>query len=663
MEIREYIDERIQKIDNLEKNIESLFNEKSKFRRLKDIENERKLRVQIEEIESKICKINIEIGNAYEKQALSLNPEENLLLLLRALEYYKVSSYTESIRVFKEAKKIAIEMNNNILKNMCDAQITYLECKELDEKADKLWHNIMNSEIKEHDDKCFQLSIQRDRIFKKLKEGLLYAQESNSPQLTVDFYTFMTWNLFRRCDRFKFLSEIELYHRKAAVVLECLSWMNYSVNKEISQKYLMQALDQYSAALSYNDKDRIIKILENAFEMGDFDYFVLKANHTETIEDIDKLETIIYERSFDGKNSIISFLKIRKAAFYKKLAIENIDDNTSFFIAAQYLEERHKDHYWDSEMGPNMGDSLFQKSRGNLRLAINEGLLTTNGENRLEIAIAQVKKSIEVSDWAFIEPVYLSIYEAINNFIHHPITDLNYGKIEEILNNAKFMKGQENLQKEKAIVIYIKKLFESIIYDDKVSALNCIKDIDKTIVSKNEYEIDLEKYSKMQLNKEPFIEIWAKCKMESDKHKKGKLLEQFTVSLFSTIKGFIPVASNLNTINEEFDAIFRNNVDRPFLQALSSPLIIFECKNWSKKVDIREVKAFSVDLFDHNNLVKIGIFIAVNGFEAGCAVQQIRLSASDKILILITGEEVEKFLYSTKDTLEWLEDLISSGFK
>lgn len=663
MEIREQIDEKIQEIHNLEKSKEPLYIKMSNFRRLKDIKNERKLRAQIKEIDSKICDLNIEIGKTYEEQALSQNSEENLLLLFRALEYYKVSSSTESIRVYKEAKKISIKLNNNILKNVCDAQIIYLECKELDEKADELWHNIINSEIKEHDDKCIQLSIQRDRILKKLKDGVRYAQKSNSPQLTVDFHTFITWTLYRRCDRIRFLSEIEAYHRKAAVLLECLSWTSYSANKEVSKKYLMQALDQYSEAYSYNDNHRIIEILVNAFEMSDFEYFVLKANHTETIEDIEQLEEMVNERTFDEKKSIISFLKCRKAVFYTDLATKNIDDNTSFFIAAQYFEESHKDDYKDSEMGPDMGESLFQKSRGNLRLALNDGLLTVNGKKTLSIAIEQIKRSIDVSDWAFIEPIYLSIYETIANFVHQPIIDLNKKKIEEILINAKFMIGQENFQKEKTILVYMKKLLESIISDDKASALNCIKDIDNTIVCRNEREINLERFSKMQLNKEPFIEKWANCKVESDRHKKGKLLEQFTVSLFSTIKGFIPVGSNINTENEEFDAIFRNNVDRPFLQTLNSPLIIFECKNWSKKVDIREVKAFSADLFDHNNLVKIGIFIAVNGFEAGCIVQQIRLSGSDKILILVTGEEVEKFLNSTKDTLEWLEDLISSGFK
>lgn len=661
MEIKN-IDLKIRELQLLEKENNSLYTQAGEFRVIKDAEKEKEVRRKIKETESEISKLNIEIGKMYEEQALSLNLEEELLVLLRAFEYYKLSSYKESIRILTDVKQLAIKTNNSEIKNLCEAQKIYIECKELDDEAENLWYKITESVI-EDDSKCIQLSIKRDKIIKKLKEGLQYAQETVSPELVIDFYYSLTWNLFRRCDRNKFLTEVRKYHREIALILECMAWKSYPANKETSQKYLMRALDQYLQSSSNEDRDRIITILVNAFEMSDFDYFILIINNTETIEDIEELEIIINERIFDEKDSVLYYLKLRKAVLYSRLATENIDDISSFFIAAQYFEECHKDNYLDSEMGPDMGESLFQKSRGNLRLAINDGLLTSGGKEHLKTAIEQIKKSIYVSDWAFIEPTYLSIYESIDDFVLTPITDLNRKRIEEVLNEAHFMTGQENSRKEKIISNYMDKLFESISSNDKVSALNCIKAIDKTIVSENEYEVDLERFSKMQLNKESLIEKWAKCKTESDKHKKGKLLEQFTLSLFSTIEGFIPLGSNLNTANEEFDVIFRNNVDRPFLQALGSPLIIFECKNWSKKIDIGEVKAFSADLFDHNNLVKIGIFIAVNGFEAGCVVQQIRLSRSDKILILVTGEDVEKFLNSTKDTLVWLEDLISSGFK
>jgi hypothetical protein len=667
MEIMEFIDLKTQELESLKKDQGSLYIQRDGFRRLKDRENKREITKKIEKMQSSISKINIEIGTAYEKQALSLNSEEKLPILLRALEYYKLSSYKDSIRILKEAKQNALKINNIALINLCEAQIIIMECKDLDNRAEELWSEVTRSNINEQDNKCPKLSIQRDIIVKKLKDGLQYAQESNSSEILIDFYLKMTWNLYRRCDRSKFLNEIEMYHIKAAVVFECLAWKSYPANKEDSRKYLNQASFQYLLASLDSDIDRINEILVNAFNMSDFDYFMLKVDYVKTIEDIENLEIKVNKRDFDKKDYIINRLKSRKAILYKTLATEDIDDTTSFFIAAQYFEECHKQNHGDSEMGSDMGDSLFLKARGNLRLAIHDGILTINGKKHLNLAIEQIKKSISVSDWAFIEPTYLSICETINNFICQSINDLNHKKIVEILSSAKFMRGQENFQKEKTILIHMEKLFESIISDDRISALNCIKNIDLVICTKignkSNTEIDFEKFGKMQLNKEQFIEAWGKCIVESDKNKKGKLLEQFTVSLFSTIKGFMHVDSNVSTVNEEFDAIFRNDIDRPFLQALNSPLIIFECKNWSKKVSIGEVKAFYADLADHQNLVKVGIFISVNGFEAGCRVQQTRLSGSNKILILVTGEDIEKFLNSKKDTLEWLEDLISTAFK
>lgn len=681
MEIMEFIDLKTQEIESLKKEQDSLYTQQGKFRRLKEKESEKEIWKQIKEIYYRISSINIEIGAEYEKQAFQLDPEEKLPILLRALEYYKLSSYKESIRILKEAKQTALEINNTALLNLCEAQIIYVECKDLDNEAEKLWGKIIESDINEQDNKCAELSIQRDRIIKKLKNGIQYAQKSNSFEVLLDLYLSMTWNLYRRCDRNKFLTEFEMYNRKAAVLYECLAWKNYSINKEASRKYLNNASFRYLNISRDNDVDRINEILINAFDISNFDYFFLKINHVKTLEDIENLETELKESDFDKKNVFIHKLKSKKAIFYTKLATENIDDITSFFIAAQYYEENHRRNYGDSEMGSEMGDSLFLKARGNLRLAILDGILTINGKKHLNIAIEQVNKSIEVSDWAFIEPTYRSILETINNFICQPKSDLNQKKIADILCNAKFMIGQENFQKEKTILLYMEKLFESIISDNKISTLNCIKNIDNTVIrtnciknidntiirtefgNKNDIEINLEKFNKIQLNKEQFIEMWNKCIDESDKHKKGKLLEKFTVSLFSSIEGFTHIWSNFNTLNEEFDVIFRNDIDVPFFYALTSPHIIFECKNWSNKVDVREVEAFETKLRNHYNLVKVGIFLAVNGFEAGCTIQQMRLSNTDKILVLVTGEEIKNFLNSTKDSLEWFKDLISSAFK
>lgn len=361
MEIKEKIELKIQEIESLQKNYEQLYIEKSKFRRLKDVDNERKIWKQIREINSKIDECNLEIGSEYEKQALALNPEERLPLLLRALEYYKKSSYTESIRILIEAKQITVEIKDSNLTNFCEAQIIYFECKELDYEAEKLWNSIRECEITEHNEKCIQLSIFRDNIIKKLKDGLKHAEESNSLELVIDFYRFLTWNLYRRCDGNEFFSEIKKYHRKAAVLYECLAWKNCPTNREVSQNYLHQASSQYLEASSSNDKDRIVEILSNAFDLNDHDYFTLKYNNIKSMEDLENLETLFSKKKIEYRDWIISILKSRKAGFYSDMAVENIDDKKSFFIAAQYYEESHKICHADSEIGADMGESFSDR--------------------------------------------------------------------------------------------------------------------------------------------------------------------------------------------------------------------------------------------------------------------------------------------------------------
>ncbi|NPE28602.1 hypothetical protein HNV12_11660 [Methanococcoides sp. SA1] len=380
MGIMEEIDLKIQKLQSLEKSLEPLYAQKGEYRTLKDEENLRKIWTKIRKIDSEIHLLNLEVGRLYEKEASLLILEEKLPILLRAFEYYKLSSYSESVRALKEAKKISKKLNKSNLENLCSAQIVYIECKELDNEAEKFWYKVIRSEIKEQDNNCIQLSIKRDKIIKKLKDALPYAQESNSFELVVDYYTFLSWNLYRRCDRNKFISEIESYHRKAAVILECLAWQSYPINKENSREYLRRAGFQYNQAQSPNDRDRIVEILVNSFELTDFEYFLHKSNNVKTFEEIENLETLANEKTFDEKKGILSFLKMRKADLYANRATENVDDLSSFFVAAEYYEECQKDECKDSEMGSYMGDSLFQKSRGNLRLAINNKLLSTTGK-------------------------------------------------------------------------------------------------------------------------------------------------------------------------------------------------------------------------------------------------------------------------------------------
>jgi hypothetical protein len=59
----------------------------------------------------------------------------------------------------------------------------------------------------------------------------------------------------------------------------------------------------------------------------------------------------------------------------------------------------------------------------------------------------------------------------------------------------------------------------------------------------------------------------------------------------------------------------------------------------------------------------VGIFISVNGFTSSKDIEQIRVGTQDKILCLIDGEDIQKFLDSKSSLKEFVEKLIRDSIK
>ena len=167
------------RIESLNKRSHKLSSEANEQRVKLDKEKKQKIREKYRETKEKINKLNYEIGELYEKQAISIkSDEERLSLLLKTLEYFEKSSYSESLRVLKLAKSISISTNNSKIERLCDAKILYIECEILDDDAEVLWYNCLRlgekGEIDERDDKWTQLSLLRDTIVEKLNKPQSY---------------------------------------------------------------------------------------------------------------------------------------------------------------------------------------------------------------------------------------------------------------------------------------------------------------------------------------------------------------------------------------------------------------------------------------------------------------------------------------------------------
>lgn len=153
-------------------------------------------------------------------------------------------------------------------------------------------------------------------------------------------------------------------------------------------------------------------------------------------------------------------------------------------------------------------------------------------------------------------------------------------------------------------------------------------------------------------------EMWSEVQGETDKYKKGVLLEEFTIALLGMSDDFRVEDKRLNNGDEEIDVLVTNHVNDAFWLALQSPFIFVECKNWVNKVRSKDVRDFQGKLDNHNNLCRMGILISVNGFTTECDEYLKRLGRSNKVLLLITGKDIEKLL-STRESIKlWIESII-----
>ena len=139
----------IEKMKNLIKELKeesnSLSYEWSELRTRLDRKKIRENRKKLREVYEKIKKINYNIGKTLEENAKILkNPEKKLVSLLEAFKYFKKSSYDESLRILGISKEISISINNNKIRKFCEAQILFIECEILDDKAEEIWYECLN---------------------------------------------------------------------------------------------------------------------------------------------------------------------------------------------------------------------------------------------------------------------------------------------------------------------------------------------------------------------------------------------------------------------------------------------------------------------------------------------------------------------------------------
>lgn len=105
--------------------------------------------------------------------------------------------------------------------------------------------------------------------------------------------------------------------------------------------------------------------------------------------------------------------------------------------------------------------------------------------------------------------------------------------------------------------------------------------------------------------------------------------------IFSAPHGLEVASTRYSAGDEEIDLVVKNNVERPFWNALDSPLLFVECKNWSSSVGASEVRDFEMKLLNHGPLARLGFFVAPGGFTEGARTELRRGGRSDHTVVLV----------------------------
>jgi len=157
--------------------------------------------------------------------------------------------------------------------------------------------------------------------------------------------------------------------------------------------------------------------------------------------------------------------------------------------------------------------------------------------------------------------------------------------------------------------------------------------------------------------------LLADLNKEEDPQRKGRLLEDIGCQIFTLSSGLAIESTRLNNKDEELDIVLRNNITRSFFISLRSPIILVECKNWSRQVSASVLRDFESKVRNHSNLCRIGIFVALNGFASTDKEVLRRLGRDDIVLVLVTGDDLRELVVGTNTLEDWLECLIARSLR
>lgn len=120
---------------------------------------------------------------------------------------------------------------------------------------------------------------------------------------------------------------------------------------------------------------------------------------------------------------------------------------------------------------------------------------------------------------------------------------------------------------------------------------------------------------------------------------KGKALEILMVELFEQVPGFSLHKSNVRTETEEIDLVVLNGSPDPVF-CKDGPLVLVECKNWSKKPGRPEFSVLEGKIRNRHDRCTVAFLISWSGFSETTWREALRVSREKYVIVCLTGKEV-----------------------
>ena len=138
--------------------------------------------------------------------------------------------------------------------------------------------------------------------------------------------------------------------------------------------------------------------------------------------------------------------------------------------------------------------------------------------------------------------------------------------------------------------------------------------------------------------------LWTRARDETDRNRKGRLLEELVKLLFRATPGFERVETRLKNEVEELDIVVENRASHAPWTAEGAPYLLGECKNWSSSCGAPEFRNFHAKLTTKFGRAKVGFFFAPGGFTSAFHAERTTRRQSDVLVIPVDAADLERWI-------------------